>query len=227
MVRYLDLAIDVIIFLIIYGGYYFIHRIHFSRQLRAILNTDNKKYLDKLINEIKTFSGDESLSVKIRYCDKGYDAAYRRITNTLFIDPMWVLDNAKENCESICNHEIFFITIGHELGHHHYKDGMLFAYFFKKYKLISILREFRADNFAKTKCGYSNAQARNVLERKINHCQFKLNDKVINHPTWQDRMYYIGLYDTYSLDFENAVKTKYAEILGIDRNKANKITLLK
>ena len=219
-------AIGTLIFVVIFICYYSNKKNRFTSQLKQILNVDYREYLTKLFNEIIVFSGCESLSVKVDYIKKDYDACYSKSLNTIFIYPDWVIYHAQTSAESFLEDEVFAITIGHELGHQFYKDGKICPYFSKKNKLISILREFRADNYAKNKCGFSNDKARSVLQQKVKHCHYELNAKPINHPTWQDRIEYIGLYDEYSLDFENEVKAKYADILGISSKELNRITLL-
>lgn len=195
-------------------------------ELRAVSGFWTNSYLEILSKEIRAMAGDDRLLVRIKYLYQGYAASYSHRKNVISISPKWIIDYAKKHVNSIQQHSIFYFTICHELGHKYYEDDILLTDFNKTNKLISILREFRADNYAKHKCGYSNDEAYNVLEEKIHHCRFNPTKNQFDHPTWNDRKNFIGKFTTYSSELENEAKAIYGQKLNIKADNSKIISLL-
>lgn len=195
-------------------------------ELRAVSGFWTNTFLNQLNKEIQSIANDDLLSLRINYFALGYDACYSKRKNIISISPKWIVDHARKHVDSIQQHKIFYFTICHELGHKTYGDDLLFTDFNKTNTLISILREFRADNYAKQKCGYSNDEAYSVLEEKIHHCRFNPTKNQFDHPTWNDRKNFIGKFTTYSSELESEAKAIYGQKLNIKADNIKITSLL-
>lgn len=194
--------------------------------LHRITGKHSNYILDAVFNEIVEFSEDSLLKVKISHASIGFNPFYNLKKNTICISQKWMVDYAKQHVNSIKEYPIFFHAVAHELGHKEYGDGMLNVYTNRKEKMISILREARADIFAKKKCGYSNVAAVHVMKDKVEHCRYRLNGFDGTHPTWEDRFLCVRDYDIYSLEVEKFLKSKYGKRLKLSDKELEHISLL-
>ena len=200
----------------------------------CIVGTTLYKYIKKLnylkttIHTVKTDIRDmtsDDIHIHIKN-DKGYNCSYSYRFNLLTINLPWViLFNQQQDHSSIKYDNVFYFTICHELGHRYYKDTSLLP-ITPKSKLISILREVRADLYAKRYIGLDGTAASNLLKEKVHICNYPESyKKIIDHPDWSDRIRYVKENNTYTQELENEIKDKYYKRVGLSKKKADNVSL--
>ena len=182
--------------------------------------------IKKDLCEMPGFQELQQFNLRISCCADAHDAAIDFDPNIITISSIWIVNYYKRNYANFRDYKDFCMTIGHELGHYHYKDNRL-PPFTRKNRMIHILREVRADIYGRIICGFSPEEASAMLRQELESNKQPLKERIIlTHPSWEDRLNYLKQHADYDKTLEMLVKDDYQKSLHISKLMGERISLI-